>query len=95
MSQDDLRVLLENGGNGHHRYPLFHGAESLEHVAAHVELDLVGDHQCPVVDLRPARNDLDVKPAGSIGAVGYRLVEPAMFRLSKPVGSEGDLLHGK
>jgi hypothetical protein len=67
------------------------GVEGLQEIAAHVELDAVGQHQRAVVDLRAAGDDLDVETAFGIGAVGDRLVEAAMFGLGQPVGAEGDL----
>jgi hypothetical protein len=56
-----------------------------------VELDAVGQQERAVVDLRTARDDLDVETAFGVGAVGDRLVEAAMFGLGQPVGAEGDL----
>jgi hypothetical protein len=92
MGEDDLRVLLEDRGDVHDRDFLGRGIEGLQEVAAHVELDAVGQQERAVVDLRAARDDLDVEAAFGVGAVGDRLVEAAMFGLGEPVGAEGDLV---
>ena len=67
------------------------GVERLQHVAAHVEIDLAGEQQRPPADLRAALHDRHVEAAGGIGAVGDRLVVAAMLGLGEPVGAEGDL----
>jgi hypothetical protein len=51
----------------------------VQQVSAHVELDAAGQDQRAVVDLRPARHDLDVEAAIGVGAVRDRLVEAAML----------------
>jgi hypothetical protein len=91
MGEDDLRVLLEDRGDVDDRDFLGRGVEGLQEVAAHVELDAVGQQERAVVDLRAAGDDLDVEAAFGVGAVGDRLVEAAMFGLGEPVGAEGDL----
>jgi hypothetical protein len=91
MGEDDLRVLLEDRGDVDDRDFLGRGVEGLQQVAAHVELDAVGQQERAVVDLRAAGDDLDVEAAFGVGAVGDRLVEAAMFGLGEPVGAEGDL----
>jgi hypothetical protein len=65
--------------------------KACKQVAAHVELDAVGQQQGAVVDLRAAGDDRDVEAAFGVGAIGDRLVEAAMFGLGQPVGAEGDL----
>jgi hypothetical protein len=94
MGEDDLRVLLEDRGDVDDRDLLGRGVERLQQVAAHVELDAVGQQERAVVDLRTAGDDLDVEAAFGVGAVGDRLVEAAMFGLGEPVGAEGDLESG-
>jgi hypothetical protein len=91
MGHDHLRMLLEDRRDVDHRNALLHRAERLEKVAAHVEVHAAGEHQGAVVDLRSARQDLDLEPAiVQIGAVGDGLVEAAVLGLGEPVRAEDD-----
>ena len=44
-------MLLENSGDGYDRNVFLDRIEGLQHVAAHVELDAIRQHQRAVVDL--------------------------------------------
>ncbi len=66
-------------------------SKGLQHVAAHVEVDLAGQQQRTAGDLRPALHDLHVEAASRIGAVRERLVVAAMLGLGEPVRPEGHL----
>jgi hypothetical protein len=92
MGEDDLRVLLEDRGDVDDRDLLGRGVERLQQVAAHVELDAVGQQERAVVDLRAAGDDRHVEAAFRVGAIRDGLVEAAMFGLGQPVGAEGDLI---
>ena len=89
MRHHHLRLLLEGGGDDAQRNVLRDGVEGLQHVAAHVEVDLAGEQQRPAGDLRAALLDGDLEAAGGIGAVGDGLVVAAMLGLGEPVGAEG------
>ncbi len=92
MGQEDLRVLLEDGRDRHHRHIVGDRIERHQGIGGHEEVDLAGDQEHAVVVVRPARHDGDVEPVFPVGAVGDRLKEAAMLGLGHPVGSERDLV---
>ena len=92
MGQENLRVLLEDGGDGYHRHLVGDRIERLQGVGGHEEVELAGDQQHAIVVVRAARHDGDVEPVGLIGTVGRSLEKPAMLRFGDPVGSERDLV---
>ncbi len=94
MRHEDLRVLLEHGRDDLGRDVLLHRRIGLEHVAAHVEVDLADRKQQPVVGLWAARQDRHIKPELGVGPVDDRLVEAAVLGLGQPIGAEGDMIGG-
>jgi hypothetical protein len=95
MAHQNLRLFLEMRGDDLERNVLLDGREGLQHVAAHVEIDLAGQHQRTAGNLRSALHDRDLETACLVGAVGNRLIVSAMLRLGQPVGAEGDLFQGE
>ena len=94
MGQKNLRVLLEHGGDRHHRHIVGDRVERLQRVGAHEEVELAGDQQNAVVAVWSARHDGDVEAVFLVRAVGDRLEESAMLGFRDPVGSERDLVQG-
>ncbi len=94
MRDQHLRVLLEHGGDGKGRNVALDSVEALQRVGAHEEVELAGQQQHAVVHVGSARHDGDVEPIAAIGAVGERLVMPAVLGLRHPVGAEGHLVEG-
>jgi hypothetical protein len=94
MGQEDLRILLEDGGDRDHRHVVGDRVERLQRVRGHEEIDLAGGQEDAVVGVGTAGNDGDVEAVFLVGAVGDRLEEAAMLGLRDPVGSERDLVEG-
>ncbi len=68
--------------------------KSRDHVAAHVEVDLAGDEQQAVIDLRSAGPDGDIEAVFLVSAVDDGLKMAAMFGFGQPIGGEGHLVEG-
>ena len=94
MVKQDLRVLLEHGGDRDQRHVVGDRVERLQRVRAHEEVELARDQEHAVVLVGPARHDGDVEPVILVGAVGDRLKEAAMLGLGDPIGAERDLVQG-
>ena len=94
MGQEDLRVLLEDGGDRDHRHVVGDGVERLQRVCGHEEVELAGDQQDAVVGVGATGHDGDVEAVLLVGAVGHRLEETAMLGLRDPVGPERHLVEG-
>ena len=62
MRHHDLRIFLEVGRDDDDRHVLLDGVEGEQEVAAHVEIDLAGRQQQPVVRLRAARQMVTSSP---------------------------------
>jgi uncharacterized protein (UPF0548 family) len=92
MGQENLRILLEDGGDRDHRHVIGDGVERLQRVCRHEEIELARDQQDAIVRVGTSRHDGDVQAVLLVGAVGNRLEETAMLRLRDPVGSERDLV---
>ena len=94
MRDEDLRILLEHGGDLDRRHILFDGIETLQRVGAEVEVDLAGGEQDAVVGIRAAGHDGHVEAVFPVGTVGERLIEAAMLALRHPIGAECNLVEG-
>ncbi len=94
MGQENLRILLEDGGDRDHRYVVGDRVERLQRVRGHEEVELAGGQQDAVVGVGTSRHDGDVEAVFLVGAVGHRLEEAAMLGLRDPVGSERHLVEG-
>ena len=92
MRHDDLRVLLHHGRDVDDGDLLFQRRIGLDHVVAHVEIDLSGRQEDQVVGLRAARKDRDVEAVFGIGPIGHGLIEPAMLGFSQPIRAHGDTI---
>src|SRR5665811_1699156 len=92
MGQEDLRILLEHGGDRHHWHIVGDRIERHQGVGGHEEVKLAGNQQHAVVVVRTARHDGDVEPVFFVGAVGQGLEKSAVLGLGNPVGSERDLV---
>jgi hypothetical protein len=92
MGQENLRVLLEDGGDRQYRHVVGGRIERHQRVRSHEEVELAGNQQHAIVVVRAARHDGDVEPVTPVGAVGHRLEKSAMLGLRHPVGSERDLV---
>ncbi len=92
MGQENLRILLEDGGNRHQRHVVGDRVERHQRVRGHEEVELAGNQQHAVVVVGAARHDGDVEPVILVGAVGQGLEKPAMLGLGDPVGSERNLV---
>ena len=90
MRHQDLRILLEQGGDGQRRDVLLDGIEALQRVGAHEEVELADRHQDAIVHVRPARHDGHIEAICAISAVSKRLIEAAMLGFRHPVGAEGN-----
>jgi hypothetical protein len=91
VGHQDLRLLLEDAGDHDRRNAFLDGRKGLDHVAAHVKVDLAYGQQHPAVGLGTPLDDLHIEAVLPVGAVRHRLVEAAMLRLCQPIGSEADL----
>ena len=94
MGQENLRILLEDGGDRDQRHVVGDRVERLQRVRAHEEVELAGGQEDAVVGVGAAGNDGDVEAIFRVGAVGDRLEEAAMFGLRDPVGSKRHLVEG-
>ena len=92
MRDQHLRVFLEHRGHRKRRNVTLDRVEALQRVGAHEEVELSGEQQHAVIHVGPARHDGDVEPVAAIGAVGQRLVMPAVLGLRHPIGAEGHLV---
>ena len=81
MRQEDLRILLEDGGDRHHRHVVGDRIERQQRVRAHEEIELAGDQQHAVVVVGAARHDGDVEAVFLVGAVGDA---PGKIRRARP-----------
>ena len=95
MRHEDLRVLLEVGGDRDGRNVVLHREEIADHVAAHEELDLAGDEQHAAVRHRAALHDRDVEAVFGVGPVDERLIIAAGLGVGDPIGAEGHLVGGE
>ena len=94
MGQENLRILLEDGGDRDQRHVVGDGVERLQRVRAHEEVELAGGQQDAVVGVGASRHDGDVEAVFLVAALGNRLEEAAMFGLRDPVGSKRHLVEG-
>ncbi len=92
MGQENLRILLEDGGDGHHGHVVGDRIERHQRVRAHEEVELAGNQQHAIVVVGAARHDGDVEPVFLVGAVGQGLEKSPVLSLGNPVGSERDLV---
>ena len=92
MRHQHLGILLEHGRDGKGGNILRDRIEALQRVGAHVEVELAHGQQDAIVHIRAAGHDGDIEPVVAIGAVGERLIEPAVLGLRQPVGTERDLV---
>ena len=92
MGEEDLRILLEDGGDRDHRHIVGDRIERHQRVRGHEEVELAGDQQHAVVVVGAARHDGDVEPVFPVGAVGRGLEKSAVLGFGHPVGSERDLV---
>ena len=92
MGHEDLRALLEVGGDGDERQLGLGREEVADHVAAHEEVELAEQQQEAAVRLRAARHDGHVEAVLLVGAVGERLIEAAGRRVGQPVGAKAHLV---
>jgi len=92
MRDQNLRILLEDGRDRHHRHVVCDRIERHQRVRAHEEIKLAGNQQHAIVVVWAARHDGDVQPVTLVGAVGQGLEKSAVLSLGDPVGSERDLI---
>jgi len=92
MGEQDLRVLLEHGGDRNGRNVLRNRVEALQRVRAHEEVELAREEQQAVVHLRTAGHDRHVEAVLLVRPVRDRLIEAAVLGLGHPVGAERDLV---
>ena len=92
MGQENLRILLEYGGDRHHRHVIGDRIERHQRVRGHEEVELSGDQQNAIIVVGAARHDSDVEPVILVGAVGQGLEKSAVLGLGDPVGSKRDLV---
>ncbi len=90
MGQQDLGILLEEGGDGLHGRALCDEVQRDEAVGAHAQLDRAGGQQLGHVHAGTALDDLDVQAAPFVGPGGESLIEAAVLGLGAPVGGEAD-----
>src|SRR5258708_27824835 len=90
MGQENLRILLEDGGDRHHRHVVGDRVERHQGVGSHEEVELAGNQQHAVVVVGAARHDGDVEPVFLVGAFGHGLEKSAVLGLGNPIGSERD-----
>ena len=92
MGQQDLRILLEDGGDRDHRHIIGDRIERHQRVGGHEKVELAGNQQHAVVVVGAAGHDGDVEPVFPVGAVGRGLEESALLGLGHPIGSKRDLV---
>ena len=92
MRDEDLRVLLEHGGDVDGRHVLRDGVEALQRIGAQIEIDLADRQQHAVVGVRAALQDGHVEAVFAIGAVGERLIKAAVLGFGHPIGAERDFV---
>ena len=92
MGEQHLRFFLEDRRDRERRHILLDRVEHLQRVRAHEKVDAAGRQEQAIVHVRPALHDGEVEPVFPVGAVGERLIEPAVLGLRHPVGAERDLV---
>ena len=90
MGDQDLGVLLEEGGDRLHRSSFGDQVQGNEAVGSHAQLDGPGGQQLRHIDAWPALDDLDVQVSPCIGPGRQGLIEATMLGLGPPVGGEAD-----
>ncbi len=88
MRHQDLRALLEVGGDGDERQLALGREQIADHVAAHEEIELAEQQQKTAVRLRAAGDDRHLEPIFRVSSIGEGLVEAASRGVREPIGAE-------
>ena len=91
MRNQRLRVALKGGGHGCDRHALLYCLDCTDGVA-HGKVALAGHQQLHAVDLWTAHLDGHIQTVFLIQAGGLGLIEPTVFGLGIPVGTEYDFV---
>src|SRR4030095_5603862 len=93
MSDQDVRILLEDRGNGEEGRVLADEGEGLE-AARHGHVDTAGHQELADVEAGPALAHIALYAGFAIKTRGDRLVVAAMLGLGTPVGLDAHLIEG-